>query len=146
MPAQAEIVQVRNPATGHVFEYAGEFSYPPYLDDTGSTNPATIRRVAAERNRHLLGSIPYEVKKHVDSGDLEYVGVRDADDVPAATGPAVPPGTERPAGNASQEAWINYALTQGMSHSEAAALSRDALRARFADTGFDPATPPDLTN
>jgi hypothetical protein len=145
MPAdQAEIIQVRNPATGHVFEYAGEFPYPPVLDDTGSTNPAVRRRIGEERHRELLGKIPYEVKKHVDSGDLEYVGRREPDDQPPATGPATPPGVGRPAGNASQEAWINYALSQGMPHTEAAALSRDELRARFSDTGFDPASPPSL--
>lgn len=147
MPAdQAEIIQVRNPATGHVFEFTGSHAYPPFLDDTGSADPATRKRVGEERNRFLLGKLPYETKKHVDSGDLEYVGVRAADTVPPVTGPAAPPGAERPKANGSQEAWINYALSQGMPHSEAAALSRDELRARFADTGFDPTSPPDLAS
>lgn len=75
--------------------------------------------------------LPYGVQRQVDDGGLAVVAEIDAEQ----------PGTRpagMPRGNASHEAWINYALTQGMSHADASALTRDELRDRFRDTGFRP--------
>ena len=47
-------------------------------------------------------------------------------------------------GNASHEQWADYALTQGMPREEAAGLSRDQIRARFATREFDPDAAGDL--
>lgn len=66
------------------------------------------------------------LQKHLRNGWLEEVA-----DAPAAE-PEVSesaPAYERPAGNASQEAWANYALESGQaSEDEVAGLSRDELR------------------
>ena len=47
-----------------------------------------------------------------------------------------------PAGNASRESWISYAIGQGMPREEAASLTRDQIKARFAAPAFDPDAPP----
>jgi len=39
---------------------------------------------------------------------------------------------EKPAGNASHDEWVAYAVAQGVDQEEAEALSRDQLRDRFA--------------
>ena len=49
----------------------------------------------------------------------------------AALADAPAAGGEKPKGNASQAAWADYAVSQGMSREEADGLSRDELRDRF---------------
>ena len=50
-------------------------------------------------------------------------------EVPAVEeAPADPPRVEKPAGNASQEVWAAYAVTQGASAGEVKDFSRDELR------------------
>jgi hypothetical protein len=48
-----------------------------------------------------------------------------------------------PPGNGSRESWIAYAVSQGMSRDEAVNLSRDQIKARFAEPVFDPDAPPE---
>lgn len=63
-----------------------------------------------------------QFEKHVRNGWVEKV------DAPEAEEPAEPV-FERPAGNASQEAWATYALESGQaSEDEVKDLSRDELR------------------
>lgn len=64
-----------------------------------------------------------QFKKHLRNEWLEKTEVADEPVEPAA------PVFERPAGNASQEAWANYALESGQaSEDEVKDLSRDELR------------------
>jgi len=83
--------------------------------------------------------LPYGIQRQLDGGHL--LDVTDAE--PA---PVVPIGgtVARPRGNASHQAWIDYAATQGMDRAEAATLTRDQLRGRFTQPVFDPDSPPDL--
>lgn len=46
-----------------------------------------------------------------------------------------PASDERPAKNGSHEAWVAYAVTQGVDEDEAAGLKRDELVALFEDGG-----------
>lgn len=67
-----------------------------------------------------------QFEKHVRNGWIE-----EAEDAPAEEVPETPeaPVFERPAGNASQEAWATYALESGQaSEDEVKDLSRDELR------------------
>lgn len=74
--------------------------------------------------------LPPAIRRQWDEGKL----------IPA-TEPATEPGG-RPRGNASHQAWIDYAAGQGMDRAEAAALTRAELRERFTTPPFDPRTPP----
>ena len=49
-----------------------------------------------------------------------------------------------PRGNASHEAWLAFAIAQGMPRDEATGLSRDQIKARFAAPEFDPEAAPDM--
>lgn len=62
-------------------------------------------------------------EKHVRTGLIK--AVEDAEPEPE---PAPAPQLEKPAGNASQELWAAYAVTQGAEAEEVKDLSRDDLR------------------
>jgi hypothetical protein len=67
-------------------------------------------------------------EKHVRTGMIERISDAPGPEAPPAP-LAVEPVFERPAGNASQEAWATYALESGKaSEDEIKDLSRDDLR------------------
>lgn len=70
------------------------------------------------------------LQKHLRTGMVEPAEAPAGDDQTAsASGTVEPPAFERPAGNASQEAWATYALESGQaSEDEVKGLSRDDLR------------------
>lgn len=61
--------------------------------------------------------------KHVRTGLIEPV-----EDVEPESEPAPAPQVEKPAGNASQEVWAAYAVTQGASADEVKDLKQTELR------------------
>lgn len=75
-----------------------------------------------------------QFEKHVRNGWVEKVGdasepEASTDDTAAAAGTVSPPVVERPAGNASLEAWATYALESDQaSEDDIKGLSRDELR------------------
>lgn len=74
-----------------------------------------------------------QFKKHVRNGWVEKVGAPEpeasTDDTASAAGTVSPPVVERPAGNASLEAWATYALESDQaSEDDIKGLSRDELR------------------
>lgn len=148
-----EIIRVRSISTGKVFEYRGWFPYPKVLDLAAATE-AVKKRQNEERNRKIVGRMPYEVKKQVDEGALELLPSRWAHGGETVPGPSDTVVTEdaravdmdRPKDTASREAWILYAMTQGMPMSEAVTLPKADLKARFEDTGFDPDARPVLVD
>jgi hypothetical protein len=124
-----------NPATGVRFEYEGQWQ---------RSSPATDSDIKRGRARfrgdrvHL--NLPPGVQVQLDKGilqvDTDYEA-RTALDRGQVQGPVMPKG------NASHEVWANYAVTQGMAREESAALSRDQIRARFAEPSFDPEAAPE---
>lgn len=69
-----------------------------------------------------------QFEKHVRNGWIEKAP-ESVDQTASASGTVEPPAFERPAGNASQEAWATYALESGQaSEDEVKGLSRDDLR------------------
>jgi hypothetical protein len=98
--------------------------------------------------------LPPVIAKQVENGylrppvpPLEDLAVVQPDTSAAAGGAAPgdgqgPSPQPAPRGNASLQAWVEYAVSQGMPAAEAAGLSRDEIRARFTDPGFDPDAPP----
>lgn len=64
----------------------------------------------------------------VPTGEQEQAGKASAKGKSASAGT----GSDKPAGNASQEDWATYAESQGMPTDEAKAASRDDLRDKYA--------------
>lgn len=64
------------------------------------------------------------LKHHVDSGLVKKVETA----APVEPEPLVPPADQVPAGNASQQAWADYAMANGASPEDVKDLSRDELR------------------
>lgn len=67
--------------------------------------------------------------RKVDAADPDAEANTRGQGAALAAAPAT--GGDRPKGNASQEAWADYAVSQGMTRDEADALSRDELRDRY---------------
>lgn len=67
--------------------------------------------------------------RKVDAADPDAESRTAGQGAALAAAPAVAPAT--PKGNASQEAWADYAIAQGVPEDEARAASRDELRDRF---------------
>lgn len=129
------MITLIHPGTGVRHQYNGRWLRP---------SPATdedIRRGRARfRGDQVWLNLPPGVQIQLDSGHLQI-----DTDYEARTALEGAQDTEAvmPRGNASHEAWLSYAVTQGMDRQEAAALSRDQIKARFAQPVFDPDAPPD---
>ncbi len=130
------MITLIHPGTGVRHHYDGRWLRP-----SPATDEDIKRGRARFRGDQVWLSLPPGVQIQLDSGHLQIdtdyaarTALEDSQNLGAAM----------PKGNASHEAWANYAVTQGMPREEASGLSRDAIKARFAAPVFDPAAPPDL--
>lgn len=103
------------------------------------TGELVTAQVTTEMGSTVLGflkgavlppSVPAETVAHLlDVNLIAAVG----EPVAATAGPlGQQPAVSPPAGNASLEAWRDFARTQGMSEADLDGLTRDELRERFA--------------
>lgn len=134
-PAATRIVRLINPATGVRFEYQGR-----WLRAGKATDNDVRRGFARFRGDKVFLSLPPGVQKQLDAGhlqlDTEYEARRALEESQSVD-------AMMPADSASKEAWIGYAISQGMSRDEAAGLTRAAIKARFKRPEFDPDAPPE---
>jgi hypothetical protein len=132
------IVRLVNPETGARFEFRGRWL---------RNSPATDRDIKAGRARfrgdkvylNLPPGVQAQLEKGVLQMDTDYSARQAFEAASGMNDEAVP----QPAGNASRETWISYAISQGMLRDEATALTRDQIKARFAEPAFDPDAPPE---
>jgi hypothetical protein len=123
-----------NPETGVRFDFTGR-----HLRTSPATEGDVRRGLAKFKGDKVYLSLPPGVQIQYDKGTLQLASEYDARQAFQAS----QDGAEAiPRGNASHETWIAYAISQGMDRGEATSLTRDQLRARFNDTGFDPDAPP----
>lgn len=94
------------------------------------TTPLVIVKDAAGAMQyHYQGAV---LPDYVSSDDLKRLSAEGliAESAVPADAPVVP-ADQRPAGNASLEAWSDYAVTQGATVEELDGLSRDEIRALY---------------
>ena len=130
------MITLINPATGVRHQYEGRWLRP------GPATDNDIRRGRARfRGDKVYLNLPPGVQIQLDKGALQI-----DTDYEARTELEASETTDAsmPKGNASHEAWLSYAVAQGMPREEAAGLSRDQIKARFAQPVFDPDAPPEL--
>lgn len=131
-----QTITLVNPSTGVRFQYRGQWL---------RSSPATDTDIKAGRARYRGDKVnlhlPPGVQAQLDKGVLQLDTDFDSRaELAAADTETVP----QPRGNASLEAWISYAVGQGMTRDEAAGLSRDQIKSRFAAPAFDPDAPPEI--
>lgn len=130
------MITLVNPQTGVRFQFDGR-----WLRSSPATDTDIKRGWARFRGDKVHLSLPPGVQAQLDKGvlqiDTDYQARMALEELNPGDGVLMP------AGNASREAWISYAVSQGMPRDDAAAMPRDQLRARFADPGFDPDAPPE---
>src|SRR5581483_2411735 len=120
MPNETEppLIRLVNPETGVRFDYKGV-----WLRSSPATDHDIKRGRARFRGDKVYLNLPPGVQAQLDKGvlqvDTDYMA-RQALEEAAGLHDEPPP---QPAGNASREAWISYAVSQGMPRDEAAALS-----------------------
>lgn len=130
------MITLINPATGVRFHYEGRWLR------SGKATDGDVRRGRARfRGEKVYLPLPPGVQIQLDKGVLQVDSDYLAREQLAAS-EAVD--SLMPKGNASHEQWLSYAVSQGMERQEAGGLSRDAIRARFAQPSFDPDAPPEL--
>jgi hypothetical protein len=122
---EPKLVRLINPETGVVFDYSGWWLRP------GKATLTDVRKGWARfPGEKVYLSLPPGVQIQLDSGKLQVFGqfqAREAIEDSQALA------TEMPRGNASHASWLEYAISQGMDRQEAAGLTRDQIRARFAE-------------
>jgi hypothetical protein len=131
-----QTITLVNPSTGVRFQYKGQWLRSSPATDT-DIKKGRARFRGDKVNLHLPPGVQAQLDKGVLQIDTDFDSREALDD--ADTG-AVP----MPKGNASAEAWISYAVSQGMDRDEAVSMSRDQLKARFTAPVFDPDAPPGL--
>jgi hypothetical protein len=132
------IITLVNPETGARFQYRGLWL---------RTGRATIQDVKRGWARFpgdkVWLKVPVGVQKQLDAGRLQIA----AQFVAEASTQGASVEAMMPGGNKSHDVWFRYAVSQGMDREQASGLTRDELRARFMNPGFDPDAPPeDLTD
>jgi hypothetical protein len=132
--ADMPVIRLVNPATGVTFEYKGRWLRP------GKATIGDVKRGWARwPGDRVWLSLPPGVQKQLDAGRLQVAADFQArEDISASQTPE----SAMPRGNASHEQWRAYAISQGMTQDEAANLTRDQIRSRFATPAFDPDAPP----
>jgi hypothetical protein len=127
--AEPKLIRLINPNTGVIFEYAGRWLRP------GKATMADVKRGWARfPGDKVFLSLPPGVQIQLDSGKLQVYGEYQARE---AIGDSQTLDAMMPRGNASHEAWLEFAVSQGMGRQEAAGLTRDQIRARFMAAGPD---------
>ena len=130
------MITLVNPETGVRFQYEGR-----WLRSSPATDTDLKRGRARFRGDKVWLNLPPGVQAQLDKGilqvDTEYEarGHLEASETIASA---------MPRGNASHEAWLAFAIAQGMPRDEATGLSRDQIKARFAASEFDPEAAPDM--
>ena len=130
------MITLVNPDTGVRFQFAGR-----WLRASPATDTDLKRGRARFRGDKVWLNLPPGVQAQLDKGilqiDTEYEarGALEASETVESA---------MPRGNASHEAWLAYAIAQGMPRAEATGLSRDQIKARFAVPEFDPEAVPEM--
>lgn len=123
--AKPKLIRLINPDTGAIFEYAGRWLRP---------GKATITDVkkgwAAFPGDKVWLSLPVGVQTQLDAGKLQVLTEHEARE---AIGESQSLENMMPRGNAAHSAWLEFAVSQGMNRQEAEGLTRDQIRARFAE-------------
>lgn len=136
--ADAPVITLVNPATGATFDYAGRWLRP------GKATINDVKRALARfPGDKVWLSLPPGVQSQLDSGRLQ---VADKYMARSEVEGLATPESMMPRGNASHDEWLSYAVSQGMPREEAAALTRDQIRARFTAPSFDPDAAPVITD
>lgn len=138
----ATVIRLINPDTGAKFDYRGQWL---------RNSPATDRDIklgrAQFRGDKVYLRLPPGVQAQLDKGilmiDTDYEARRALEQSAGLQDEAALP---MPPGNGSREAWISYAVNQGMGREEASMLTRDQIKSRFAEPEFDPDAPPEMTD
>jgi hypothetical protein len=121
--AKPKLIRLINPETGVVFDYAGRWLRP------GKATMNDVKRGWARfPGDKVWLSLPPGVQIQLDSGKLQVYTDFEARE---AIGDSQTLEAMMPRGNASHEAWAEFAESQGMGRQEAAGLTRDQIRARF---------------
>lgn len=129
------MITLINPNTGVRFHYTGRWLRP------GKATDGDVRRSRARfRGDKVYLNLPPGVQIQLDSGHLQVDTDFLAREQLAASETVE---ASQPKGNASHEAWLSYAVAQGMPRDEAAGLTRDQIKGRFTAPAFDPDAPPD---
>lgn len=132
------VVRLVNPDTGAKFDFRGKWL-------RGS--PATDRDIklgrAKFRGDKVWLNLPPGVQAQLDKGTLMIDADFNARQALQQAAGLVDEALPQPAGNASREAWISYAISQGMPRDEAVGLTRDQIKVRFAEPAFDPDAAPE---
>lgn len=132
--SDAPLIRLVNPSTGVRFEYQGRWLR------NGKATDADVRMGRARfRGDQVWLNLPPGVQKQLDAGRLQIDAEYQARQALEASQTVE---ALMPAGNASHETWMAYAISQGMSRDEAAGLTRNQIKARFATPAFDPDAPP----
>ncbi len=132
--AEHPVITLINPATGVTFDYCGRWLRP------GKASLADVKRGWARYpGDKVFLSFPPGVQKQLDAGRLQVKGQYEAR---AGIEAGQTAESLMPRGNASHEAWLQFAVSQGMDRSEAAGLTRDQIRMRFTVPEFDPDAAP----
>lgn len=134
--ADLPVIRLVNPATGAEFEFQGRWLRP------GKASINDVKRgLARFPGDKVWLSLPVGVQQQLDAGRLQVAEKYMARSEIAA---GATPQSMMPRGNSSHEEWLQFAVSQGMPREEAAALTRDQIRARFTAPEFDPDKPPEM--
>jgi hypothetical protein len=129
---EPKLITLVNPETGARFDYCGRWLRP------GKATLTDVKKGwAAFPGDKVWLSLPPGVQIQLDSGKLQVLTEHEARE---AIGESQALGTMMPRGNAAHSAWLEFAVSQGMSRQEAEGLTRDQIRARFAEPVLMPET------
>jgi hypothetical protein len=133
--AEPKLIRLINPETGVILDYAGRWLRP------GKATLTDVRKGWARfPGDKVWLSLPPGVQIQLDSGKLQVYGEFQARE---AIGESQTLEAMMPRGNASHEAWAEFAVSQGMDRQEAMSLTRDQIRARFSEPLLSPDTAPE---
>jgi hypothetical protein len=129
---EPKLIRLINPETGVIFDYCGRWLRP---------GKATITDVKKGWARwvgdKVFLALPPGVQIQLDSGKLQvYNEFQARESISESQSVA----SMMPRGNAAHSAWLEFAVSQGMDRREAEGLTRDQIRARFAEPVLMPET------
>jgi hypothetical protein len=120
-----KLIRLINPDTGVIFDYAGRWLRP------GKATLTDVRKGWARYPGDKVWlSLPPGVQIQLDSGKLQVYNEFQARESISESQSVE---SMMPRGNASHTQWLEFAVSQGMGRQEAEGLTRDQIRARFAE-------------
>jgi hypothetical protein len=120
-----KLIRLINPDTGVIFDYAGRWLRP------GKATLTDVRKGWARYPGDKVWlSLPPGVQIQLDSGKLQVYNEFQARESISESQSVE---SMMPRGNAAHSAWLEFAVSQGMDRREAEGLTRDQIRARFAE-------------